>query len=92
MDCLGLCAYAICLAAHSYIWQSISAAKTTSLHTQMKSAANRDFLGYALVFFNMKQYYLWFVQAIQLNDTYPDPVLQLIAYTRKCFTASRAPC
>ena len=90
MDCLGLCAYAICLAAHSYIWQSISAAKTTSLHTQMKSAANRDFLGYALVFFNMKQYYLWFVQAIQLNDTYPDPVLQLIAYTEvlHCFKSA----
>jgi hypothetical protein len=56
----------------------------------MKSAANRDFLGYALVFFNMKQYYLWFVQAIQLNDTYPDPVLQLIAYMEvlHCFKSA----
>jgi hypothetical protein len=56
----------------------------------MQSAAKKDFLGFALVFFNMKQYSLWFVQAIAMNKQYPDPVLQLVTYIEvlHCFKST----
>ena len=79
--CAMLCIYAILLAIHSLIWRSITSIGDTSLHKRMQSAANFDLRGFALLFFNMKQFYLWSLQSIELKNLYPDPMLQLVAYT-----------
>jgi Leucine-rich repeat (LRR) protein len=89
-DCVALCVYAICLAVHALIWRIISRTQGTILHRQMQSAVNTDFRNFGLVFFALREYYLWFVQVIELNMVYPVPVLKLVTYMEvlQCFKSS----
>jgi Leucine-rich repeat (LRR) protein len=75
---------------HALIWRIISRAQGTIFHQQMQSAANTDFRSFGLVFFALRQYYLWFVLAIELNTVYPVPVLKLVTYMEvlHCFKTS----
>jgi hypothetical protein len=47
----------------------------------MRASASMDFNGYALLFFNLKQMFLWYVALVGLSDRYPDQVVALLAYS-----------
>jgi hypothetical protein len=47
----------------------------------MRVSASIDFNGYALLFFNLKQLFLWFVAWVGMSDQFPDQVMALAAYS-----------
>ena len=80
-DCVWLSVFSAFMALHSLVWFATNATPATSIHQHMRVSASIDFNGYALLFFNLKQLFLWFVAWVGMSDQFPDQVMALAAYS-----------